>query len=363
MKIDDPQLERILIEGESYRVERKESLAGSAPGAIREAICAFSNDLPGAGEPGIVFVGVKDNGTSNNLVINDEMLRQLADMKSDGQIVPPPTMFVEKRRVHGIEVAVVTVVPSDSPPVRYKGSIQVRIGPRKGLATAQDERILNEKRRFRNVPFDIQPLQGLDLTVLNLRLFEDEYLRNAFDAEVLEANERSIEQRLAATKMIASIEAPTPTILGLLVLGRNPRDYIQNSYIQFLRIEGHDLSDDILDGDTIDGTIADILRRIDEKMRSHIHTRVDISSSDKESRAASYPLAALQQIVRNAIMHRTYEATQAPVRINWFNDRIEIWSPGGPYGVATRANFGRPGITDYRNPNLAEAMKVLVDRI
>lgn len=33
-----------------------------------------------------------------------------------------------------------------------------------------------------------------------------------------------------------------------------------------------------------------------------------------------------------------------------------ICSPGGPYGVVTVENFGQPGVTDYRNPILAEAM-------
>ena len=41
------------------------------------------------------------------------------------------------------------------------------------------------------------------------------------------------------------------------------------------------------------------------------------------------------------------------------SDRIEIHSPGGPFGLVTAENFGRPGLTDYRNPHIAEAMKVL----
>ena len=43
----------------------------------------------------------------------------------------------------------------------------------------------------------------------------------------------------------------------------------------------------------------------------------------------------------------------------WFDDRIEFLNPGGPYGNVTVQNFGEPGLTDYRNPNLAEAMRVL----
>ena len=39
--------------------------------------------------------------------------------------------------------------------------------------------------------------------------------------------------------------------------------------------------------------------------------------------------------------------------------RIEITNPGGAYGSVTAENFGDLGLTDYRNPNLAEAMRVL----
>lgn len=55
-------------------------------------------------------------------------------------------------------------------------------------------------------------------------------------------------------------------------------------------------------------------------------------------------------------MHRSYESN-APVRFNWYDDRIEIQSPGGLYGMASPENF--PAQTDYRNPVIAEAMATL----
>ena len=63
--------------------------------------------------------------------------------------------------------------------------------------------------------------------------------------------------------------------------------------------------------------------------------------------------------MRNAVLHRSYEATNAPVRVTWYDDRIEVSNPGGPFGSVTQENFGSQGITDYRNPNLAEALRVL----
>ena len=176
---------------------------------------------------------------------------------------------------------------------------------------------------------------------------------------MLDANDRTPEQRLAATKMIIAADAPTPTVLGILVLGLHPRDLLPGAYIQFLRVAGLELADPIVDELLIDGSLAEVLRRIEDKLISHNRTAVEFTSGPLEQRTQTYPITALQQLVRNAVMHRSYEATHAPVRVYWYDDRIEIMSPGGPFGEVSAENFGAPGLTDYRNPNLAEALRVL----
>ena len=97
--------------------------------------------------------------------------------------------------------------------------------------------------------FDRAPVFGTGVDDLNRRQFEDEYLTKLVQREFLEANERTLTERLAAAKTIASVD-------------------------------------------------------------------------DQD-------------------------------------DRIEILSTGGPFRAVTSENFGHPGVTAYRNPNLAEAMKVL----
>jgi ATP-dependent DNA helicase RecG len=77
----------------------------------------------------------------------------------------------------------------------------------------------------------------------------------------------------------------------------------------------------------------------------------------RDTRNEDYPKPALTQAIANAVMHRDYLGSHAPVRIAWFDDRIEIVSPGGPYGAASGSAFGQPGVTDYRNPGLAAALK------
>ena len=359
MRLSDQELESLLGDLESDRAERKESFKGDGPEKVRQAVCAFANDLPGHRRAGVVFIGAHDDGRLMGLAITDELLRTLADIRSDGNIQPMPSMSVEKRSLHGTEVAVITVLPADAPPVRYKGRTYIRTGPRRDIANPQDERILNERRRHHNLPFDLQPVSFANLSDLSRTIFESEYLPGAFSADVLEVNHRSYEERLSACRMVESVERPVPTVLGCLVLGNRPRDLIPSGYIQFLRLDGTELDAPILDEAAIDGRLGEVLTRIDEKIKASISTAVDIESSATEKRHADYPLAALQQLVRNAVMHRSYEATNAPVRFTWLADRIEIVNPGGPFGIVTRENFGNPGVTDYRNPHLAEAMKVL----
>jgi ATP-dependent DNA helicase RecG len=353
--MEDQELESLLADLESDRVERKVSISDK----VGAAICAFANDLPGHQRAGVCFIGVDDRGHCANLPITDQLLLTLAHFRSDGNLLPFPTMTVQKRTLRGCEMAVILIEPSDAPPVRYRGRTYIRVGPSTRIATPEEERRLTEKRRSGNLPFDIQAIPSASLDDLDLELFRRTYLPSSLAPEILAENQRTIEQQLASLRLATIGPDVRPTILGLLTVGKEPRQYLPGAYVQFLRIDGLDLADPIKAQREIDGAMIDLLRLLDEILEVHISVSVDITSGSTETRRADYPIAALQQLVRNAVLHRTYEGTHAPVRVTWFNDRIEIQNPGGPYGQVSRENFGRPGITDYRNPHLAEAMKNL----
>jgi ATP-dependent DNA helicase RecG len=220
---------------------------------------------------------------------------------------------------------------------------------------------LSERRRSRDLPFDIAPVPSASLDDMDLDLFAKLYLPAALAPDVLAKNNRTIEQQLSSLRFatVAGLEPQKPTFLGLIVVGKDVIGYAPGAYIQFRRIEGTELTDTIRDQKEISGSLPEVLKGLDDVLQAHISVATDITSGPTEVRSPDYPLVALQQITRNAIMHRNYAGTNAPVRITWFSDRIEIQNPGGPFGQVTRENFGEPGITDYRNPHLAEALKNL----
>jgi ATP-dependent DNA helicase RecG len=354
----DAELEQLLEELESDHTERKESMTDGDK--VRQAVCAFANDLPDHGREGVLFVGVNDKGQPTGLPITDQLLQNLASMRNDGNILPFPSLTVQKRCLKGRDVAVVLVHPADSPPVRFKGTVWVRVGPRRGIATPDEERRLNEKRRYRDLPADIRPVPSAGLDTLDEGLFRSVYLPASVSTEALEQNERGFEHQVIAAKFAHPGPPVRPTLLGIITVGKAPSDWVPGAYVQFLRIDGTELvGPAVQDSREFREPLPNLLNALEGLLKLNIRTSVNFTSGPVEVQKPDYPLVALQQILRNALLHRSYENTNAPVRLYWFKDRVEIQNPGGPYGQVNKENFGQPGANDYRNPNLAAVMKEL----
>ncbi len=344
---------------EADRVERKREFK-SAADKIRQAICAFANDLADRRLPGIVFVGQNDDGTCAGIDVNDELLKALGGLRSDGKILPFPVMSVERKQIDGCTVAVIEVAPSTQPPVRVEGRTWIRVGPRRGTATLEEERRLAEKQVWRNLPFDSRPLLDASLEDLDLMRFETEYVPSATSAEIRRENGRSTEEKLRALRLVS--REGKPVAAAILLFGNNPRAYFPGAYIQFLRIDGPNLTDRILDQKEIGGTVPDQVRQCEELMRINLRTSAIIGGPKRQERS-DYPMEALEQLVRNAILHRSYDGSTMPVKIYWYSDRIEFINPGGLFGEVTPETVWQ-NVTAYRNPLLAEGLKNLgvVDR-
>lgn len=106
------ELEALLADLESDRVERTASVRNTDK--LGEAICAFANDLPNNQRPGYLFVGAKEDGSASGAVIDDELLQNLAAIRSDGNVQPIPALNVQKWVLGGGDMAVVEVHPLTS---------------------------------------------------------------------------------------------------------------------------------------------------------------------------------------------------------------------------------------------------------
>jgi ATP-dependent DNA helicase RecG len=346
------ELNHLLTDMESDRVERTRTT--DKPDKFGEAVCAFANDLPNHRLPGYLLIGVNDDGTPAGLTIDDKVLQTLGAIRSDGNVLPQPALTVQKFSLEGGDVAVVEVQPSDLPPVRYKGRVCVRIGPRKGIANEQEERILSERRVALARSFDARPCPEAKLLDLGLGLF-DAYRRKAVDAETIAANHRSIELQLASLRFF-DLDRASPTNAGVLLFCNNPQHFFPGAYVQFLHFPGESFADTPIDQAEVRGDLFSIVREMEIRIRSIIHTAMTSGDGFQEKLLPDYPEQALRELFMNAVMHRNYESN-APVRFYVFRNRIEIANSGGLFGEASRAGF--PPRNDYRNPIIAEALKAM----
>jgi ATP-dependent DNA helicase RecG len=357
--LDPNDIVRLLKDTETDLVERKESL--SDKNRVFQAICAYANDLPGHAEPGYIIVGARDDGSPAGLEITDPLLLTLAGMRDSGKVLPIPHMDVHSVAIGANRVAVIRVFPSDSPPVRLDGQVWIRVGPRRALASAEEERRLTEKNVAGSRTFDRRPCREATLDDLLLETFRNEYLPSVVSREVIAENGRELKAQLASLRLY-DLRNDCPTNAGVLLVGRDPLEYFPGAYVQFVRFEGTSLADPVLDQKPLGGNLMTQLRLLEELLPIQVRVGRAAAGMLIHEDVPDYPGIAIRELVLNAIMHRNYDATSAPTRIYWFSDRVEIQNPGGLYGQVTRENYRR--ISDYRNPVLAEAMKSLgfVDR-
>ncbi len=345
---------QLLKDLESEQIERTISTVDT--NKFAQAVCAFSNDLHNTSLNGYLFIGAHDNGKLTGLKATDKQLQSLGGLRSDGNILPQPIMSVKSFSFDEGDVIVIEVQPSPFPPVRYKGKTWIRVGARKAVANEMEERRLIERRSANISMFDIRPCMEASLEDMDLDLFRDKYIKNAIDVEVLKNDKREIKEQLAALRFY-NTRFKCPTNAGILMFGKNPEYFIPGGYVQFVRFEGKSVAGNILNEKKFTGNLMGLLPRIDAFIDDALITQHPVPVSTlKEKTAKNYPNWAIRELMMNAIMHRDYESNAA-IKFYQYKDRLEISNAGGLYGKARPENF--PNENDYRNPTLAEAMKVL----
>ena len=190
--ITKEEVQELLYSTETYRVERTTSTGDMDK--FQEAICAFSNDLPNSRKKGYLILGAYDNGTLSGLKVDDALLKKIAAIRSEGNILPLPVMSVERFEFEDGDLLVAEVSPSLVPPVRYRGRTFIRIGPRRDIATEAEERILFERRTSYMATFDATPCFGATIDSIDVDYIKAKYLPQVIDTEVLASDNRDIKE-------------------------------------------------------------------------------------------------------------------------------------------------------------------------
>ena len=166
-------------------------------------------------------------------------------------------------------------------------------------------------------------------------------------------------RRLLSEKVIthspANPETFFPTIAGIVHFYENPEEYIPEATIlctQFKGISGRD----IIQTQEVTGNLEQQASISLKLIESWIARYFNLQGAKLTSKSI-IPHEALREAIINALIHRKYFIPGA-IKIAVYDDRIEIFSPGGFPGLVDIKHLG-DGTTFLRNPNIARLARKL----
>ncbi len=331
-KTTDQELALILEEGEGYTLEFKRSISSDLP----KELVAFANASGGR-----IFIGVNDHNQIVGCDLSNKMLSQIEDMATACD--PPVAVRIEKLPQH--KILVIHVPEGANRPHRCNKGFYLRNGTS------------SQKMKTHDITAFIQA-EG--------KIRFDQQLRLDLNWE-----EALDESRLKHFLQLANISPKSDTANLLLNLGagddKNGQFYLNQTGVLFFTKEPTQRlfhvsvvcalfkgtgKAYILDRKELIGNLLENVEDALIFLKKHLQLRWEITSeSTRRKEILELPEVALREAMVNAVCHRDYLEQGAQVMVEIFDDRVEIYNPGGlPQGLPEK-DFGRRSVC--RNPNIA----------
>ncbi|MCP1715490.1 putative HTH transcriptional regulator [Methanocalculus alkaliphilus] len=223
--------------------------------------------------------------------------------------------------------------------------VYVRLGSTNRKA---DQDLITElQRSVSGISFDEMPMPDLSSDDLDI-----EAARRQFRGRK-EVNEEEI----LTLKLLVPVQGKlAPTIGGMLLFGKKREYYFPDAWIQCGRFIGIDKAY-IFDHIEIHEHLPDAAGSVMLFLKKHAFRGADISEIRRRD-VWSIPLTILREAIINAIVHADYSQKGAPIRVSFFDDRIEIENPGILLPGMTIEDV-KQGVSKIRNRVIARVFKEL----
>jgi len=311
---------------------------GSADARGTCQFCRWSFDPRGGDDRKII-------GVENPLDEEERLSNLIADSISP-RLVPS----IEMITVEGKTLLVVEVFLSGMRPHFLKAEGQqsgtyVRLGSTNRLADPQ--LIAELQHGVAGVSFDALPMPELTLDALDLKAIAKDFEgRNSIDERTLQSLRIMVKEQ---GKLV-------PSQGGILLYGLDRRQYFDDAWIQCGRFMGNDKAD-IFDHIDIHSPLPKAVDEIMLFLKKHAMRGADFSEIRRKD-IWSIPVKILREVVINALVHADYSHRGSPIRVAFFDNRIEVESPGLLLPGLTVEDI-KQGVSQIRNPVIARVFREL----
>ena len=307
------QLDICQLIGEATEYDKKQALEVKKPKSWCKSVSAFANGIGGK-----LVWGIAD----------DDTLVGLADAKGDSEkiseaikshIDPIPDFKLSFAKCEDKEFVVLDVMPGAQTPYYYIGDGQmqafVRVGNESVVASVAKHKELVLKGS--NVSYDSQVsrwrFEDMAFTVLRATYFK--------------RTNRSFEDSDYESFGIVN-EKGELTNAGALLADYSP---VRHSRLFCTRWNGVDKANGVMDAlDDVEysGSLVTLLQAGMDFVRRN-SKKTWRKTPDNRLEYPEYPERAVEEGLVNALIHRNYLELGSEVHIDMYDDRLEIYSPGG----------------------------------
>lgn len=353
---------------DTRHIEAK-SAAGGLPKSLVTTLSAFSNSAGG----GLVILGLDEkeefatlpsfNATAIAEAVKD-LVRQRRNADSHGKLSPTPQAEVEIVEFEGGSLVLVEVAEL---PVHQKPCYIATAGPMNGsyyrlhdgdhlYSEFEVYALQSNTRQPRDDEHRVEAANFGDLDHQSITSYLEQ-LRSSRPSVFHKLDEQEI---LVRTNVLGR-DGKTPTLAGLLSLGKYPQQVFPQLMVTFAEYPGTDKGDSgsgvkLLNRATLDGSIPTMVdATVEHVLRSLKVRRLQRGNRIEES--PEIPPEVIREAIANALMHRDYSeySRGQQVRVELFSDRLVVSNAGGLYGGLTKEDIWK-GNSSSRNAVLAKML-------
>lgn len=299
--------------GEATAYDKKQQLEIRRPKSWLKSVSAFAN-----GEGGTLIFGIGDDGEIVGLTDAEKDAEKISE-EIKAKLDPPPAVNLEFKNVDDRKLVLLHVYKGEETPYYYVGDKQrlafVRVGNESVVADRLQLKGLVMRGAGRS--FDSIPSQYTfeDMSFSKLRSVHYKRLGQSFDdSDFVSWGIVDNDGRL--------------TNAGALLADDSE---IRQSRIFCTRWNGLDMTSGVgeaLDDAELDGSVISQLQEAVTFVRNNSHRKWWKETEYREE-SPDYPERAVTEVICNAIIHRNYMELGSEIHIDMYDDRMEVYSPGG----------------------------------
>lgn len=331
---------------ESELLELKRQLPTS--GQVIKTIVAFCNTRGGQ-----IIIGVDDDLNIVGLPqIEMDRILESFDQAIFNSCHPHIIPQIYVRTFDHKSVVVIEVSEGMNKPyfIKSEGVEQgtyIRVGRHTRLATPE---IIQElKWRANGIDYEKLPIYESSIEDISVNLVSSFLEARQSKAEAM------LDEQILKSYNIVSLEQGRlyPSILGLLIFGKNPQQFLSEAMIICSHFRGTAGRDTIA---TIDceGTLFNQFQQAIYFIEQRLNKSFTITKLQRDEKL-EIPIVAIREVLLNMIVHRNYHI-KAPSKIAIYDDRIEFFSPGRFSALIDQDNL-RSGITYLHNPAICKIFR------